>query len=114
MHLQKCQELPGTNRLGLKNAIYRPIPRLGRYELLLKSIHKKTPAGHEDFEAIPALVDLIKRVGGEIERMVVQGQDCAKDLKVHRYNSSLLSCWGLMESSISLFFFRDLVYSGFL
>jgi RHO1 GDP-GTP exchange protein 1/2 len=51
----------------MKNFINRPIPRLLRYELLLKGIMEESPPDHEDQESIPQVVDLIKALGKETE-----------------------------------------------
>ena len=71
----------------MKNFINRPIPRLLRYELLLKGILEETPAGHDDIDAIPHVIDVIKALGKETEPGVASAK-----LKVElwRYNSNLV------------------------
>ncbi|KAG6873148.1 hypothetical protein C0995_002300 [Termitomyces sp. Mi166 len=58
---------PDAHRLDMKNFINRPIPRLLRYELLLKAILEQTPEGSADLESIPATIHLIKDLGKETE-----------------------------------------------
>lgn len=71
----------------MKNFINRPIPRLLRYELLLKGILDETPAGHDDREAIPHVLDVIKTLGKETEPGVVSAK---QKVELWRYNSNLV------------------------
>ncbi|KAG1766227.1 Dbl homology domain-containing protein [Suillus placidus] len=52
-----CIRHPDAHRLDMKSFINRPIPRLLRYELLLKGIMDETPAVHDDHEAIPQVLE---------------------------------------------------------
>jgi hypothetical protein len=71
----------------LKNFINRPIPRLLRYELLLKNILDETPQGHEDRNDIPQVLEVIKAIGKDSE----PGVDSAKQkVELWRYNSNLV------------------------
>ncbi|KAH9965640.1 hypothetical protein BGW80DRAFT_1344477 [Lactifluus volemus] len=58
---------PDANRLDMKNFVNRPIPRLARYELLLKGIIEASTEGHEDHESIPQLIEVIKSLLKETE-----------------------------------------------
>ena len=71
----------------MKNFINRPIPRLLRYELLLKNILDETPEGHEDKDYIPQVLDVIKALGKETEPGVVSAK---QKVEVWRYNSNLV------------------------
>ena len=71
----------------MKNFINRPIPRLLRYELLLKGILEETAAGHEDLETIPAVLDVIKGLGKETEPGVVSAK---QKVELWRYNANLV------------------------
>jgi hypothetical protein len=71
----------------MKSFINRPIPRLLRYELLLQGILKETPAGHEDLETIPAVLDVIKGLGKETEPGVVSAK---QKVELWRYNAGLV------------------------
>ncbi|KAG6808908.1 hypothetical protein H0H92_002394 [Tricholoma furcatifolium] len=66
-YVEACIRHPDADRLDMKNFINRPIPRLLRYELLLKGILKETPEGSEDLRRIPNAIDLIKSLGKETE-----------------------------------------------
>lgn len=71
----------------MKNFINRPIPRLLRYELLLKNILDETPEDHEDKDYIPQVLDVIKSLGKETEPGVVSAK---QKVEVWRYNSNLV------------------------
>lgn len=71
----------------MKSFINRPIPRLLRYELLLKGIMDESPADHEDLEEIPHVVDVIKALGKETEPGV---QSAKTKVEVWRYNAHLI------------------------
>lgn len=71
----------------MKSFINRPIPRLLRYELLLKSIFEETPAIHEDREAIPQVLEIIKSLGKDTE----PGVESAKQkVQLWCYNSNIV------------------------
>jgi len=71
----------------MKNFINRPIPRLLRYELLLKNILEETPPGHDDLDTIPAVLDVIKGLGKETEPGVVSAK---QKVELWRYNANLV------------------------
>ena len=71
----------------MKSFINRPIPRLLRYELLLQGILKETPAGHEDLDTIPAVLEIIKGLGKETEPGVVSAK---QKVELWRYNANLV------------------------
>ena len=76
-----------AHRLDMKSFINRPIPRLLRYELLLKGILEETPAGRDDIETIPAVLDVIKGLGKETEPGVVSAK---QKVELWRYNADLV------------------------
>lgn len=82
----------------MKSFINRPIPRLLRYELLLKGIMDETPAGHEDLESIPNVIEVIKALGKETEPGV---QESKQKVEVWRYNANIQFKAG--ESIVSFF-----------
>ena len=71
----------------MKNFINRPIPRLLRYELLLKGIMEETPPGHEDHEDIPQVLEVIKALGKDTEPGVVSAK---QKVELWRYNSNIV------------------------
>jgi hypothetical protein len=71
----------------MKIFINRPIPRLLRYELLLKGIMDETPPGHEDLESVPNVIDVINALGKETEPGVFSAK---QKVKVWRYNAGLV------------------------
>lgn len=71
----------------MKSFINRPIPRLLRYELLLKDILSETSSYHDDRDTIPQVIDLIKSLGKETEPGVVSSK---QKVELWRYNSNLV------------------------
>lgn len=71
----------------MKNFINRPIPRLLRYELLLKGIRDETPPDQEDIFAIPEVIENIKSLGKETEPGVTSAK---QKVELWRYNSNLI------------------------
>ncbi|KAI9263000.1 hypothetical protein EDC94DRAFT_608026 [Helicostylum pulchrum] len=68
---QKLERQPESRRLELNGYLTKPTSRLGRYNLLLNTIHQITPEDHQDHHDIPLviikitelLVQLNKKVG---------------------------------------------------
>ena len=85
--LQATIRHPDAHRLDMKNFINRPIPRLLRYELLLKAILEETPADHEDTLSIPEVIEIIKSLGKESEPGVASAK---QKVQLWRYNSDLV------------------------
>jgi hypothetical protein len=71
----------------MKNFIHRPIPRLLRYELLLKYLLDETPAEHEDLDTIPVVLDVIKGLGKETEPGIASAK---RKVELWRYNANLV------------------------
>ncbi|KAG0704634.1 hypothetical protein DFH29DRAFT_911319 [Suillus ampliporus] len=84
--VDQCVRHPDAHRLDMKSFINRPIPRLLRYELLLKGVMDETPAGHEDRDAIPQVLEIIKALGKETEPGV---QSAKQKVQLWCYNSNL-------------------------
>lgn len=78
---------PESHRLDMKSFINRPIPRLLRYELLLKGILEECPEGHADAREIPIVLDMVKALGKESEPGVVTAK--AK-VELWKYSSNLV------------------------
>ena len=85
--MQQCVKHPDARRLDMKHFINRPIPRLLRYELLLRSIQEGTPPMHEDREVIPQVIEVIKALGKDTEPGV---QSAKLKVSVWSYNSNLV------------------------
>ncbi|KAJ7623723.1 signal transducer [Roridomyces roridus] len=100
---------PDAHRLDMKNFINRPIPRLLRYELLLKSILDETPPDHSDRHTIPQLLDIIKALGKESE----PGVSSAKQkVELWLYNSNITFKPGESIDMDLLDENRSLIHSG--
>ncbi|KAJ6607005.1 hypothetical protein B0H10DRAFT_2073442 [Mycena sp. CBHHK59/15] len=98
-----------AHRLDMKNFINRPIPRLLRYELLLKSILEETPPDHSDRQTIPQLLEIIKALGKESE----PGVSSAKQkVELWRYNSNIVFKPGESIDMDLLDENRSLIYAG--
>ena len=93
----------------MKTFINRPIPRLLRYELLLKGILDETPEGHEDRETIPQVLELIKALGKDTEPGVWSAK---QKVEVWRYNSALVFKQGEAIDLDLLNESRSLIHTG--
>lgn len=68
---EKLERQPESRRLELNGYLTKPTLRLGRYNLLLNTIHQLTPKDHQDYLDIPKvivkitefMVQLNKKVG---------------------------------------------------
>ncbi|KAI0714198.1 Dbl-like domain-containing protein [Cerioporus squamosus] len=107
--VDQCTRHPDAHRLDMKNFINRPIPRLLRYELLLKNILDETPEGHEDRDYIPQVLDVIKALGKETEPGVVSAK---QKVEVWRYNSNLVFKGGEYIDMDLLNENRSLIHTG--
>ncbi|EMD39100.1 hypothetical protein CERSUDRAFT_47353 [Gelatoporia subvermispora B] len=107
--VDRCTRHPDAHRLDMKNFINRPIPRLLRYELLLKNILDETPEGHEDRETIPQVLEVIKALGKETEPGVMSAK---QKVEVWRYNSQLVFKSGETIDMDLLNENRSLIHTG--
>lgn len=107
--VEQCTRHPDAHRLDMKNFINRPIPRLLRYELLLKNILDETPPGHDDKREIPQVLEVIKSLGKDTEPGVVTAK---QKVELWRYNSGLVFKPGEWVDLDLLDEQRSLIYSG--
>ncbi|KAJ3901831.1 CNH domain-containing protein [Lentinula edodes] len=105
--VQRCTRHPDAHRLDMKNFINRPIPRLLRYELLLKGILEETP--HEDHSSIPQVLDVIRRLGKDTEPGVVNAKS---KVELWKYNEGLVFKQGEWIDMDLLAESRSLIHSG--
>ncbi|KAH9013220.1 hypothetical protein EDB84DRAFT_1444341 [Lactarius hengduanensis] len=78
---------PDANRLDMKNFVNRPIPRLARYELLLKGITEASHDGHEDHKSIPQVIEVINSLLKEMQPGVASAE---QKVELWRYNANLV------------------------
>jgi hypothetical protein len=78
---------PDAHQLDMKSFINQPIPRLLRYEVLLKKILDLTPHRQDDRETIPHVVDVIKALGRETDPGVVSSK---QKVSLWTYNANLV------------------------
>lgn len=71
----------------MKSFVNRPIPRLARYELLLKGIMESSPEGHEDRDSIPQVIEVIKSLLKETQPGVTSAN---QKVELWRYNANLV------------------------
>ncbi|CEG73213.1 hypothetical protein RMATCC62417_08637 [Rhizopus microsporus] len=57
--VEETERKPQSRRLELNGYLTKPTTRLGRYNLLLREILKRTPDDHPDKEAIPQVMGII-------------------------------------------------------
>ncbi|KAI8147686.1 Dbl homology domain-containing protein [Fennellomyces sp. T-0311] len=73
LFVKETERKPESKRLELNGYLTKPTTRLGRYNLLLREILKRTPQGNPDREIIPQVMDaiakLLERVNEETGRV---------------------------------------------
>ncbi|KAL4266658.1 hypothetical protein AB1N83_002482 [Pleurotus pulmonarius] len=107
--VEQCVKHPDAHRLDMKSFVNRPIPRLLRYELLLKGIMEESSPTHEDRESIPQVLEIIKSLGKETE----PGVESAKQkVELWRYNSNLVFKAGEVIDMDLLDEHRSLIHAG--
>lgn len=100
---------PDAYKLDMKAFINRPIPRLLRYELLLKEILGQTPLHHDDRNAIPEVIDLISSLARETQ----PGVDSSKQkVELWRYHANLVFKTGEAVDMDLLDNHRSLLHAG--
>ncbi|KAG9050431.1 hypothetical protein FS837_005504 [Tulasnella sp. UAMH 9824] len=104
-----CLRNPDSRKLDLKAFVFRPIPRLLRYDLLLSQIKKMLPAGHEDIEAIPQVCDIIKDLGKATESGVATAE---KKVELWNFHANLVFKPGEAVDMDLLDETRQLVHTG--
>ncbi|KAJ7173704.1 CNH domain-containing protein [Mycena filopes] len=107
--VDQCVRHPDAHRLDMKNFINRPIPRLLRYELLLKGVLDETPTTHDDRKEIPQVLEVIKALGKDTEPGVVSAK---QKVELWRYNSNLVFKPGEAIDMDLLDENRSLIYAG--
>ncbi|KAJ7230675.1 CNH domain-containing protein [Mycena pura] len=107
--VEQCVRHPEAHRLDMKNFINRPIPRLLRYELLLKGILDETPTNHDDRKEIPQVLEVIKALGKDTEPGVVSAK---QKVELWRYNSNLVFKPGEAVDMDLLDPNRSLIFAG--
>lgn len=71
----------------MRHFVHRPIPRLLRYEQLLHEILQASPPGHEDRQAIPNVVEILKSIRKDTEPGIMSAE---QKVDLWRYNSSIV------------------------
>ncbi|KAI0058941.1 Dbl-like domain-containing protein [Artomyces pyxidatus] len=107
--VEQCTRHPDSNRLDMKSFVNRPIPRLARYELLLKGIMDASPEDHEDRDSIPHVVEVIKALLKETQPGVVSAEQKAE---LWRYNANLVFKPGEAVDMDLLAENRSLIHTG--
>ena len=71
--VSQTERKPESRRLELNGYLTKPTTRLGRYNLLLREILKRTPEGNPDLEIIPQVMEqithLLEKVNSETGRV---------------------------------------------
>ncbi|KAK6978137.1 CNH domain-containing protein [Favolaschia claudopus] len=107
--VDSCVRHPDAHRLDMKNFINRPIPRLLRYELLLKGILDETAQNHDDRKEIPQVLEVIKALGKDTEPGVVSAK---QKVELWRYNSNFVFKPGEAVDMDLLDPNRSLIFAG--
>ncbi|KAH9008668.1 CNH domain-containing protein [Lactarius hengduanensis] len=107
--VEQCTRHPDANRLDMKNFVNRPIPRLARYELLLKGIMEASHDGHEDHESIPQVIEVINSLLEETQPGVASAE---QKVELWRYNANLVFKPGEAVDMDLLAKNRSLIHAG--
>lgn len=107
--VEQCTRHPDANRLDMKNFVNRPIPRLARYELLLKGIMEASLDGHEDHESIPQVIEVIKSLLKETQPGVASAE---QKVELWRYNANIVFKPGEAVDMDLLAENRSLIHAG--
>ncbi|KAI0322785.1 Dbl-like domain-containing protein [Amylostereum chailletii] len=107
--VEQCTRHPDANRLDMKSFVNRPIPRLARYELLLKGIKESSPEGHEDRESIPQVIEVIKGLLKETQPGVASAE---QKVELWRYNANIVFKPGEFVDMDLLADNRSLIHAG--
>ncbi|THH16693.1 hypothetical protein EW146_g3989 [Bondarzewia mesenterica] len=107
--VEQCTRHPDSNRLDMKSFVNRPIPRLARYELLLKGIMESSPEDHEDRGSIPQVIEVIKSLLKETQPGVASAN---QKVELWRYNANLVFKPGEAVDMDLLAENRSLIYTG--
>ncbi|KAI9248748.1 Dbl homology domain-containing protein [Sporodiniella umbellata] len=67
---QTLERRPESRRLELNGYLTKPIARLGRYNLLLASIHQLTAKDHQDYTDLPIAMNLITHFLVQLDHQV--------------------------------------------
>lgn len=68
--VEKIERQPESRRLELNGYLTKPTSRLGRYNLLLSTIHQLTPKDHQDYQDIPKAMDMITEFLKQLNKKV--------------------------------------------
>ncbi|KAI8355573.1 hypothetical protein BD560DRAFT_407214 [Blakeslea trispora] len=68
--VKKTERQPEARRLELNGYLTKPTSRLGRYNLLLETIHRLTPEHHKDAQDIPKVMDKITQLLVQLNKKV--------------------------------------------
>ncbi|KAG8970658.1 hypothetical protein FRC05_000516 [Tulasnella sp. 425] len=104
-----CLRNPDSRKLDLKAFIFRPIPRLLRYDLLLGQIKKMLPPEDEDLEAIVQVCDIIKDLAKATESGVATAE---KKVELWNFHANLVFKPGEAVDMDLLDETRQLVHTG--
>ncbi|KAH9008006.1 hypothetical protein EDB84DRAFT_1599293 [Lactarius hengduanensis] len=107
--VEQCTQHPDTNRLDMKNFVNWPIPRLARYELLLKGIMEASHDGHEDHESIPQVIEVINSLLEETQPGIASVE---QKVELWRYNANLVFKPGEAVDMDLLAKNRSLIHTG--
>jgi RHO1 GDP-GTP exchange protein 1/2 len=85
--LQQTIRHPDAHRLDMKAFVLRPVPRINRYQLLLRTMLRATPPDHEDQDTIPRLLEAIRALERDTEPGV---EDAKQKVQLWEYSSKLI------------------------
>ncbi|CAO3659833.1 hypothetical protein G6F70_001390 [Rhizopus microsporus] len=88
----RVERRPESRRLELNGYLTKPTARLGRYNLLLNSIHEVTPKDHQDYIDIPIAMDMITQFLVQLNYQVGLSDNA---FHLQQLSSKILPCKGV-------------------
>ncbi|ORE10064.1 Dbl homology domain-containing protein [Rhizopus microsporus var. microsporus] len=88
----RIERRPESRRLELNGYLTKPTSRLGRYNLLLSSIHEVTPKDHQDYVDIPVAMDMVTQFLVQLNYQVGLSDNA---FHLQQLSSKILPCKGV-------------------
>ena len=85
--VEEAKDVPEARKLDIRSFINRPIPRLLKYELILKTMLSDTPPDHDDQAELTQIIDILKDLSLTSEQGAVASK---RKVDLWRYSTDLI------------------------